>query len=155
MYNAYEIGEDKLIDFISDDKYFKCIKEYFESDSCPMSIIIIKNNCIYNYYLYKTNYIDTIKKYINNNNLENNYNILSNSISINKLKEILNNRDFTLKINNSYINISFNLIFKVLEYSDEEFNNFFKTNDNYNGLSKNLVLYMISSPTTNSCMFEK
>ena len=148
-FNASDIDKDIVKRFITDNEMFEYIKEYFISDSCPMSISIIKNDKIYNYYLYKKNLLETLDSYIKDdkinmtNDCSNNIKELSNSMSLNKLKEELNNRTFTLKINNKYVNCPYNLIINFLESNDEYFYNFFEKEGNHNGLSKSMFLYMV------------
>ena len=147
--NASEMGEDIINKMINDNHLYNYINEYFNSDSCPMSISIIKNDKIYNYYLYKKNLLETFDSYIKDDKLNINSDGLKNikeltdSISLNKLKEELNNRTFTLKINNKYVNCPYNLIINFLESNDKYFYNFFDNEDNYNGLSKSMFLYMV------------
>ena len=147
--NANDMGEDIISLFINDIKLFNYVLEYFNSDCCPMFISIIRDNKIYNYYLYKKNLLETLNEYLKNNIISltneglNNIKELTDSINVNKLREKLNNKTFTLKINNKYVNCPYNLIFNFLENDDNDFYNFFNNNDNYNGLSKSMFLYIV------------
>lgn len=147
--NANELGEDIINKLINDEHLFSYIYEYFNSDCCPMAISIIKDNKIYNYYLYKINLLKTLDGYIKddkiniNNNTLNNIKELYSSIGINKLKEMLNNRKFTLKINNKYESFPFILIINFLECDKNEFYSFFEKDDEYKGISKSMFLHIV------------
>ena len=148
-YNASDMGEDIINMIINDKHLYSYINEYFTSDCCPMSVSVTKDNKIYNYYLYKNNLIETLGEFIKNDKIKvtsaglKNLKELTNSINLDKLKEKLNNKILTLKINNKYVNCPYNLIINFLESKDKEFYNFFDKEDNYNGLSKPMFLYMV------------
>lgn len=147
--NTSDLGGDIINKIINDKHLYSCVFEYFNSDSCPMSISVIKDDKIYNYYLYKINLLETLDEYIKNNKINitseglNNIKELSNSISMDRLKEELNNKTFTLKINNKYVNCPYNIIFNFLEMDNNYFYSFFEKEGDYNGLSKSIFIYMI------------
>lgn len=145
-YNASDIGEDFLISFIKDNYFFSIIKEYFLSNSCPMSISILNGNKIDNYYLYKKNFINTLKDInVIDNLMISRINELISIISYDILKEKNINRRYAVKVNNDYVNFPYEYIFKILDSSDEEFHNFFKYNNEYYGYDKSMVLYIINN----------
>ena len=104
---------------------------------------------IYNYYLYKINLLKTLDEYIQQNKINitnetfNNIKELYMTININKLKEKLDNKKFTLKINNKYESVSYNLIINFLECDENEFYCFFENDGDYKGISKSMFLYMV------------